>query len=83
MALLFWNVELMYLIIFIIHFYRFAWGHDHLRPDTQSFDNDLFGLGATLVDSLTSLHIMGFDVEFTEAKVYMGFRVSLHTLVTL
>ncbi|KAM3728980.1 Endoplasmic reticulum mannosyl-oligosaccharide 1,2-alpha-mannosidase [Dirofilaria immitis] len=39
---------------------KYAWGHDHLKPVTKSY-NDWFGLGLTIVDSLSTAIIMGLD----------------------
>ncbi|KAJ8925240.1 hypothetical protein NQ315_001427 [Exocentrus adspersus] len=46
---------------------KFAWGHDHLKPITESY-NDWFGLGLTIVDSLDTIFIMGLKEEYSEAK---------------
>lgn len=37
---------------------KYAWGHDHLRPITQTH-HDWFGLGLTIVDGLDTLWILG------------------------
>ena len=36
----------------------FAWGHDHLKPISQT-SNDWFHLGLTIIDSLDTMYIMG------------------------
>ncbi|KAK4877708.1 hypothetical protein RN001_010214 [Aquatica leii] len=46
---------------------RFAWGHDHLKPISETY-HDWFGLGLTLVDSLDTMYLMGLKKEFLEAK---------------
>ena len=38
----------------------YAWGHDHLRPISQTY-NDWFHLGLTIIDSLDTMYIMGLD----------------------
>ena len=38
---------------------RYAWGRDELCPLTQTGKDSFGGLGATLVDSLDTLHMMG------------------------
>ena len=38
----------------------FAWGHDHLKPISQTY-NDWFHLGLTIIDSLDTMYIMGLD----------------------
>lgn len=37
---------------------KFAWGHDHLKPISESY-HDWFGLGLTIVDSLDTMYLMG------------------------
>lgn len=46
---------------------KFAWGHDHLKPISQTH-HDWFNLGLTLVDSLDTMYIMGLETEFQEAR---------------
>lgn len=38
----------------------YAWGHDHLRPISQTY-NDWFHLGLTIIDSLDTMYIMGLN----------------------
>eukprot|EP01137_Pigoraptor_chileana_P022435 Opistho-2@6966 len=51
---------------------KHAWGHNELRPASLSFhDTDIFGrapMGATIVDSLDTLLIMGLFDEYEVAK---------------
>jgi mannosyl-oligosaccharide alpha-1,2-mannosidase len=44
-----------------------AWGKDELTPVTGSYKNPFNGWGATLVDSLDTLWIMGLKKEFEDA----------------
>ena len=44
-----------------------AWGHDELKPLTNGSADPFNGWGATLVDSLDTLWIMGLKEEFEEA----------------
>jgi mannosyl-oligosaccharide alpha-1,2-mannosidase len=44
-----------------------AWGKDELTPVTASYKNPFNGWGATLVDSLDTLWIMGLKQDFEEA----------------
>uniref|UniRef100_G3U854 alpha-1,2-Mannosidase n=1 Tax=Loxodonta africana TaxID=9785 RepID=G3U854_LOXAF len=51
----------------------FAWGHDELKPLSESF-NEVFGfggLGLTLIDALDTMWIMGLQNEFEEAKKWV------------
>ncbi|CAH1112085.1 unnamed protein product [Psylliodes chrysocephalus] len=46
---------------------KFAWGHDHLKPISESY-SDWFGLGLTIVDSLDTMFIMGLKEEYKEGR---------------
>ncbi|KAK3945395.1 glycosyl hydrolase family 47-domain-containing protein [Diplogelasinospora grovesii] len=51
---------------------EYAWGYDELRPQTLSGLDTFSGWGATLVDSLDTLWIMGLRTEFQEAVRMVG-----------
>ena len=42
----------------------YAWGFDELLPLNKSARNGFGGLGATIVDSLDTLHLLGMRAEF-------------------
>ncbi|KAF7305092.1 alpha-1,2-Mannosidase [Mycena kentingensis (nom. inval.)] len=44
-----------------------AFGHDDLQPISQTFNDGRNGWGATVVDSMSTMHIMGLDDFFNEA----------------
>ena len=50
---------------------RYAWGHDELMPLSRKGKDWLkgtqSGFGTTILDALTTLHVMGFHDEFNEA----------------
>ncbi|KAF9485017.1 seven-hairpin glycosidase [Pholiota conissans] len=46
---------------------KFAFGHDDLLPLSQSFTDGRNGWGATIVDAMSTMHIMGLDDLFLEA----------------
>lgn len=46
---------------------KFAFGHDELIPRSQSYRDPFGGWGATLVDSMDTLWIMGLKDEFDDA----------------
>jgi hypothetical protein len=50
-----------------------AWGFDELMPLNKSGINSFGGLGATIIDSLDTLHMMGMKAEFKRcaALVYV------------
>ncbi|CAO2189197.1 unnamed protein product [Urochloa humidicola] len=47
---------------------KYAWGQDELQPQSKTGVNSFGGLGATLVDSLDTLYIMGLKEEFKKAR---------------
>lgn len=44
---------------------KYAWGKDYLRPVSKDGEDGMFHLGQTIIDSIGTLHIMGFT-EFTK-----------------
>lgn len=55
---------------------KHAWGHDNLKPITQSY-SDWFGLGLTIVDALDTLYIADMQEEFDEAKRWIESSLKL------
>ncbi|CAH9077003.1 unnamed protein product [Cuscuta europaea] len=51
---------------------KYAWGHDELQPQSRNGVNSFGGLGATLIDSLDTLYIMGLDEEFQKAREWVA-----------
>uniref|UniRef100_A0A5B6ZXI1 alpha-1,2-Mannosidase n=1 Tax=Davidia involucrata TaxID=16924 RepID=A0A5B6ZXI1_DAVIN len=51
---------------------KYAWGQDELQPQTRNGINSFGSLGATLVDSLDTLFIMGLDEQFQRAKEWVA-----------
>ncbi|KAM7254215.1 hypothetical protein ACFE04_031897 [Oxalis oulophora] len=47
---------------------KYAWGFDELQPQSKSGVNSFGGLGATLIDSLDTLYIMGLKDQFQRAR---------------
>eukprot|EP00246_Nothoceros_aenigmaticus_P018190 TRINITY_DN9422_c0_g1_i2.p1 TRINITY_DN9422_c0_g1~~TRINITY_DN9422_c0_g1_i2.p1 ORF type:complete len:608 (-),score=117.14 TRINITY_DN9422_c0_g1_i2:128-1951(-) len=50
---------------------KYAWGTDELQPQSKRGSNQFGGLGATIVDSLDTLYIMGLKEEFHKAKEWV------------
>lgn len=50
---------------------KYAWGYDELQPQSRAGVNDFGGLGATIIDSLDTLYIMGLDEQFQRAKSWI------------
>ncbi|KNA22379.1 hypothetical protein SOVF_034640 [Spinacia oleracea] len=51
---------------------KYAWGQDELQPQSKSGVNSFGGLGATLIDSLDTLYIMGLDEQFQRAREWVA-----------
>ncbi|KAL3511529.1 hypothetical protein ACH5RR_024246 [Cinchona calisaya] len=51
---------------------KYAWGHDELQPQTKNGIDSFGGLGATLIDSLDTLYIMGLDEQFQRAREWVA-----------
>ncbi|KAM0916929.1 hypothetical protein ACQ4PT_009926 [Festuca glaucescens] len=55
---------------------KYAWGMDELQPQSKNGVNSFGGLGATLVDSLDTLYIMGLKDEFQKARDWVAESLS-------
>ncbi|PKA51372.1 Mannosyl-oligosaccharide 1,2-alpha-mannosidase MNS2 [Apostasia shenzhenica] len=51
---------------------KYAWGQDELQPQSRNGVNSFGGLGATLVDSLDTLYIMGLTDQFQKARDWVA-----------
>ncbi|KAD2394000.1 hypothetical protein E3N88_40977 [Mikania micrantha] len=51
---------------------KYAWGHDELQPQSKNGVDSFGGLGATIIDSLDTLYIMGLDEQFQRAKEWVA-----------
>ena len=65
----------------------YAWGKNELKPISKRPHNEsIFGaydLGATIVDSLDTLYIMGMKEEFDEGREWIANKFSLDNVVRL
>lgn len=57
----------------------YAMGHDELRPISGRYFDPFCGWGATLIDSLDTLQIMGMQTEYEEALKYVAKIDFAHT----
>lgn len=48
----------------------YAWGYDNLKPVSMA-SSDWFGLGMTIVDSISTILVMDLHEEFEEAKQWV------------
>ncbi|KAL0570076.1 hypothetical protein V5O48_011883, partial [Marasmius crinis-equi] len=51
---------------------KFAFGHDDLMPLTGGFNDGRNGWGASMVDAMSTMSIMGLDDFFNEAVLFAG-----------
>ncbi|KAL5176633.1 Mannosyl-oligosaccharide 1,2-alpha-mannosidase MNS1 [Glycine soja] len=51
---------------------KYAWGQDELQPQSKNGVNSFGGLGATLIDSLDTLYIMGLNEQFQKAREWVA-----------
>ncbi|OCF71491.1 mannosyl-oligosaccharide 1,2-alpha-mannosidase [Kwoniella mangroviensis CBS 8886] len=56
---------------------RHAWGHDEVRPVSQTPSNPFNGWGATIIDSLDTLLLMGFSDEYNLCRAHIN-QVNFH-----
>ncbi|KAG0051910.1 hypothetical protein BGZ83_003189 [Gryganskiella cystojenkinii] len=56
---------------------KHAWGHDEVQPVAGGFRDSFNGWGATMIDSLDTLVIMGFNDEFDEALEWVKTSFSM------
>ncbi|XP_068637590.1 mannosyl-oligosaccharide 1,2-alpha-mannosidase MNS1-like [Aristolochia californica] len=64
---------------------KYAWGNDELQPISKKGVDNFGGLGATIVDSLDTLYIMGLDEQFKKARDWvansLNFNINVDTSV--
>ncbi|CAK9233557.1 unnamed protein product [Sphagnum jensenii] len=51
---------------------KYAWGFDELQPQSRSGVNHFGGLGASIIDSLDTLYIMGLQPQFNKARDWVA-----------
>jgi mannosyl-oligosaccharide alpha-1,2-mannosidase len=55
---------------------KYAWGQDELMPEQQAGKNSFAGMGATLVDGLSTLWLMGLKDEFHRGRDWVAKNLS-------
>ena len=65
----------------------YAWGHNELKPLSKTYhDTDILGrvpLGATIVDSIDTLYILGLDEEYKQAAQWIRDKLDFSNAVSL
>ncbi|KAH8957889.1 hypothetical protein BDL97_07G115200 [Sphagnum fallax] len=51
---------------------KYAWGFDELQPQSRRGVNHFGGLGASIIDSLDTLYIMGLQPQFNKARDWVA-----------
>lgn len=68
------------------NYVKYAWGHNELRPKSKTFhDTDVLGrvpLGATIVDSIDTLYIMGLEEEYRQASKWIKDKLDISNAVS-
>lgn len=62
---------------------QYAWGHDELDPVGKLGKDDFGGVGATIVDCLDTLWLMGLKKEFEAARDWTANNLSFSTSAVL
>ncbi len=69
------------------NYVRYAWGHNELKPLSKTFHNpNVLGwvpLGATIVDSIDTLYIMGLQEEYEQAAEWVKTKLTLKDAVSI
>lgn len=65
---------------------KYSWGSSELKPVSKTGQSGLFGsrfdrIGATIVDSLDTLYIMGLTHEYNEAKDWVANKLDLNIVI--
>ena len=55
-----------------LQYEKYAWGMDELQPLSMSGKNSFAGMGATVLDSLSTLWIMGLKDEFARGRAWVN-----------
>ncbi|ODM93687.1 Mannosyl-oligosaccharide alpha-1,2-mannosidase isoform A [Orchesella cincta] len=66
------------------NYVKYAWGHNELRPISQrGHSASIFGpakIGATIVDALDTLYIMGLHDEYKQARDWVEHNLDFETI---
>lgn len=68
------------------NYVKYAWGHNELRPISQrGHSASIFGpakIGATVVDALDTLYIMGMNEEYKAARDWLENNLDFNSIVS-
>ena len=83
-------IKFFFLLKMVLHAWRgyktYAWGKNELRPvSKRGHTAGIFGrqdMGATIVDALDTLYIMGLMEEFNEGRAWVQYHLDFNQLVS-
>jgi len=65
---------------------RFAWGENELKPvSRRGHSASIFGsakIGATIVDAVDTLYIMGLESEYQEGRDWIAEKLEFDSMVS-
>ena len=65
---------------------KYAWGKNELRPQSKrGHSASIFGsssMGATIVDAMDTLYIMGFDDDFAKGRAWIDGNLDMNQMVS-
>lgn len=68
------------------NYVRYAWGKNELRPiSKRGHSGSIFGampMGATILDGMDTLHIMGLHEEFKQARDWVAREFNVDAMVS-
>lgn len=68
------------------NYVRYAWGKNELRPiSKRAHTGSIFGtmpVGATILDAMDTLYIMGMKEEFKQARDFVANDLDIDALVS-
>ena len=59
---------------------KYAYGHDEVRPITNETNDSWGAMGATLVDSLDTMYLMGLKSDFEKAVVHIERHMNVNQM---
>ena len=67
------------------NYVKYAWGKNELRPvSMRGHSASIFGsasMGATIVDAMDTLYIMGMDNEFKRGREWINSQLDMNKMV--
>lgn len=58
---------------------EYAFGHDDLEPESETYYDGRNGWGASIVDAMSTMHIMGLDVHISLSSTALAIEMTAIT----